>query len=176
MSREDNFKAEGPYGEGRAALNEERKRESAHRKALFLKAYEQWGTVLKSCELADVARKTVKNWLSTDTEFAQDLEEAKMSFGERLEMIGLDRLENPAAGKGTDLLLIAYLNANMAAKYKPQTDLNEGAARDLISEMKKWRKTQVEPAKEEAKELSTPMEKQLAQILDKRKDDPEEDE
>ena len=155
MSREDNFKAEGPYGEGRAALNEERKRESAHRKALFLKAYEQWGTVLKSCELADVARKTVKNWLSTDTEFAQDLEEAKMSFGERLEMIGLDRLENPAAGKGTDLLLIAYLNANMAAKQ---------------------RKTQVEPAKEEAKELSTPMEKQLAQILDKRKDAPEEDE
>ena len=176
MSREDNFKAGGPYGEGRAALNDERKLESAHRKALFLKAYEQWGTILKSCELADVARKTVKNWISADIEFAQDFEEAKLTFGERLETIGLDRLLNPTAGRGTDLLLIAYLNANMAAKYKPQTNLNEASARDLIAEMKSWRKTQEGTAEKEIKELSPPMEQQLAHILDKRKALPEEDE
>ena len=42
--------------------NKERKDDAAKRKALFIAAYEEWGTVKKSAELAGITRKTFKNW------------------------------------------------------------------------------------------------------------------
>jgi predicted YcjX-like family ATPase len=92
----------------------------------------------------------------------------KRSFAESLEGIALDRVKNPDKGKGSDVLLITLLNANMPAKYRPQVAMNEDYAKELIFE---WRKAAKEIAKEIPKEegLSEDVEKTLTDILEKRK-------
>ena len=150
--------------------NTERKREGVKRKANFITAYVEWGTVLKACELTGISRQTYQNWHSNDYAFANEMVHAKRSFGEALEGIALDRVKNPDKGKGSDILLLGMLNANMSEKYRPNLALNEDSAREVISELRKIsrEKRSDGTVKEGGSGLSAPMEKTLAEILEKR--------
>jgi hypothetical protein len=151
--------------------NEERKDNSKKRKALFLTSYEEWGTVKTACTLSKVPKNTYKYWIVQDDQFAKDFHEAKVGFGETLEAIALDRVRNPDKGKGSDLLLLGLLNANMPQKYRPNMAMNEDSARDVIAELRKIsREKQTNgPAEEQVGELTDPMKEELANILEKRK-------
>ena len=150
--------------------NAERKRDGIKRKAAFIVAYEEWGTVRKACELSGIDRRTYQNWHSKDYEFANEMVHARKAFGEALEDIALDRVKNPDKGKGSDVLLVGMLNANMSEKYRPNMAMNEDSAREVIAELRKISREKKgdAPVEEGGSGLPAPMEKTLAEILEKR--------
>jgi hypothetical protein len=157
--------------------NAERKVAAAKRKEIFLAAYEEYGTIRASCRAAGVSQAAYLNWHARDDEFVKELELKKRSFAESLEELALDRVRNPDKNRGSDLLLIGLLNANMPSKYRPQFAMSEDSAKELITE---WRKAARDigrvsrPTKDEnGAELPTSVERTLAEILDKRTHAPE---
>jgi len=98
-----------------------------------------------------------------------------------LEGLALERVKNPDRGRGSDLLLIGLLNANWPAKYRPQVTMDQDSAREVLNEMKRWRKEGIVESGSVTSEagvtdLSPPVEKQLSDILDKRGSAPKEKE
>jgi len=168
---------------GKEALEEgnslEREYGSAQRrKAIFLAAYEEWGTVKKGCEAAGVTRHAYGRWTQRDPDFMRSVDLMKQSFAESLEAIALDRVKNPDKNRGSDVLLLGLLNANMPAKYRPSVAVDQDSAKDLIRE---WRKasqavlknTPVVEGSPDA-DLPVSVEKTLAEILEKRGNAPKE--
>jgi hypothetical protein len=126
--------------------------------------------VRKACDIAGVARGTYDRWHSSDMEFVKDLDRTKRSFAESLEELALSRVRNPDKNRGSDILLIGLLNANMPQKYRPQFAMSEDSAKELITE---WRKAAKEVGKvrgEGADEENLPVavEQTLSEILEKR--------
>ena len=138
------------------------------RRELFLKALGEWGTIHKACSVVDVTRGMYRRWVSEDPEFSGRVDSAKGDFGESLEDIALDRIKNPDKGKGSDILLIGLLNANLPHKYRPAAAMDHDSAKELIVE---WRKAvkqvKVDGGVSET-ELPAPIERTLAEILEKR--------
>ena len=148
----------------------EREHGSAHsRKVIFLAAYEEWGTVKKGCEAAGVTRHAYGRWTQRDPDFSKSVDLMRQSFAESLESIALDRVKNPDKNRGSDILLLGLLNANMPAKFRPSIAMDQDSAKELITE---WRKaSQVVIAnspKKENQDLPVSVEKTLAEILEKR--------
>ena len=152
-----------------------KKEQAARRKVLFLKVFEEWGTIRKACEVAGVPRGTYDRWNAEDIDFSKDIDAARQAFAESLEEIALDRVRTPDKGKGTDILLLGLLNANMPQKFRPQLAMNEDSAKELIVE---WRKAAKEVKRdgptEESAGLPEDVEKTLAEILEKRGNAPKE--
>ena len=140
------------------------------KKRLVSEALEEWGTIRMACSKAEVPPRTYRQWLMDDPEFSVSIDLARHAFAESLEELALERVRNPEKGKGSDVLLLGLLNANMPQKYRPQLALNEDSAKELITE---WRKAAKEikkdkPAQEEAAVLNEDVEKTLAEILEKK--------
>ena len=152
-----------------------KKEQAARRKVMFLRVFEEWGTIRKACDTTGIPRGTYNRWHSEDPEFSRDVDVARQAFAESLEEIALDRVRNPDKGKGTDILLLGLLNANMPQKFRPQIAMNEDSAKELIIE---WRKAAKEVKKdgptEEGTGLPEDVEKTLAEILEKRGNAPRE--
>ena len=94
----------------------------------------------------------------------------RQSFAESLEGLALDRVRNPDKNRGSDILLIGLLNANMPQKYRPQFAMSEDSAKELITE---WRKAAKEVGKdrgEEEEKLPVTVERTLSEILERRSD------
>jgi hypothetical protein len=152
------------------SANQERKAEADKRKERFLEVFEEWGTIRRACDVIGIPRGTYNRWHSEDPDFSKNVDLARQAFAESLEEIALDRVRNPDKGKGTDILLLGLLNANMPQKFRPQLAMNEDSAKELIVE---WRKAAKEVKKdgsteEKAAELPDDVEKTLAEILEKR--------
>ena len=140
------------------------------RKRVLIATLEEYGTIRKACEVSGVPRKTYDVWNRDDPEFSVSADLARRSFAESLEELALERVKNPEKGKGSDVLLLGLLNANMPHKFRPQLALNEDSAKELITE---WRKAAKEvkkdkPAQDEAAVLNEDVEKTLAGILQKK--------
>jgi hypothetical protein len=150
--------------------NAQRSLDAAKRKEVFLAAYEEWGTIKKACELTGITRDGYKNWQSGDPEFVRRLDSMRQSFAESLEGLALERVRNPDKNRGSDVLLIGLLNANMPQKYRPQFAMSEDSAKELITE---WRKAAKEVGKnrgEEPERLPVTVEQTLSEILERRSD------
>mgnify|MGYP003140936028 CR=1 FL=1 len=153
---------------------------SQSRKIIFLAAYEEWGTVKKGCEAAGVTRKAYEKWNERDPDFTRSVDLVRQSFAESLEAIALERVKNPDKSRGSDVLLLGLLNANMPAKYRPSVAVDQDSAKDLIRE---WRKasqavlknTPVVEGSPDA-DLPVSVEKTLAEILEKRGNAPKKEE
>jgi hypothetical protein len=142
--------------------------ETEERQRLFLVALGEWGTIHKACRVMDMTRWAYRTWVAEDPGFSQRVDGAKVDFGESLEDIALDRIRNPDKGKGSDILLIGLLNANLPHKYRPAAALDHDSAKELIVE---WRKAvkQVKVDDGPVEDgLPAPIERTLAEILEKR--------
>ena len=149
--------------------NTQRSLDAVKRKEVFLAAYEEWGTIRKACEIAGISRLSYGNW-HKDPEFAKRFDLMRQSFAESLEGLALDRVRNPDKNRGSDILLIGLLNANMPQKYRPQFAMSEDSAKELIIE---WRKAAKEVGKdrgEEEERLPVTVERTLSEILERRSD------
>ena len=157
--------------------NAERKGDKEARKALFLKAFREIGTRSGAFRIAKISRKAYDVWISEDPDFMRLVANAQLEFGEYLEEIALERVKNPDKNRGSDVLLLGLLNANLPSKFKPQVSMNEDSARDLIIEWRKAARERVSEEKvEDPKELSQGMEKTLIEALEKRGKAPKEEE
>ena len=161
--------------------NGERKADVAKRKALFLKSYGELGTVRDAVRVVGITRGAYRRWMNDDPEFMRSVDEAKQEHGEYLEGLALERVTNPDKNRGSDVLLLALLNANLPQKYRPQVAMSEDSAKDLILE---WRKAAKEvkavpegrlPAEVESEPLPTRVEQTLTELLEKRRDAPVKD-
>ena len=155
--------------------NQERKEEADKRKSQFLEVFEEWGTIRRACDVVGIPRGTYNRWHSEDPEFSKNVDLSRRMFAESLEEIALDRVRNPDKGRGSDVLLLGLLNANMPQKFRPQLAMNEDSAKELIVE---WRKAAKEvkkdgPVEEDGAELPADVEKTLSEILEKRGKAPE---
>ena len=160
-----------PLLKGRS--NEQRKADLIERKALFLKLYGELGTVRDTAKAVGVTRDTYRRWMNDDPEFMRSVDEAKQEHGEYLEGLALERVTNPDKNRGSDVLLLALLNANLPQKFRPQVAISEDSAKDLILE---WRKAAKEVKAEVVSEpLPTRVEQTLTELLEKRRDAPVKD-
>ena len=149
--------------------NAQRKEDSEKRKAIFLDEFEEWGTIKKGCEAAGITRVAYGGWLKTDPEFAKQVDLTRLSFAESLEMVALDRVKNPDKNRGSDVLLLGLLNANMPAKYRPSVAMDQDSAKELITE---WRKASQSVNKDKPPEeepLPASVEDTLTEILTRKK-------
>ena len=155
--------------------NAQRQEDMARRKEKFLAALEMCGTIRGSCGVAGIARTTYHGWIADDQEFAKEFDRARIMFAESLEELALARVRNPDKNRGSDLLLVTLLNANMPSKYRPQVAMSEDSAKDLLIE---WRKVAREhredpsgnvPGKSGV-DLAPNMEEQLREALAGKKD------
>ena len=158
--------------------NAQRKEGLVKRKEVFLAAYEEWGTTRAACRAAGISRSSYDRWHRLDDKFVKELDLVKLAFAESLEELALERVRNPDKNRGSDILLIGLLNANMPSKYRPQFAMSEDSAKELIVE---WRKASrdvsrvARPTKDEnGAELPTSVEQTLSEILTKRSNAPKE--
>jgi hypothetical protein len=159
-------KKERPLFQGRN--NAQRKEDSRKRKEIFLNAYEEHGTIRSACAAAGIERNTYTYWQVHDMVFAKEMGSRKQAFGEKLEEIALDRVQNPGPGKGGDILVLGLLNANLPSKYRPQFAMSEDTAKDLIIEWRKAAKDMKKEAAEKPAELPGNVESTLQEILERR--------
>lgn len=159
----------------RSRSNASRTADVVKRKALYLKAYDEFGNVRGATKAVGISRETLRRWIREDPEFMGAVEDVRQEFGEYLESIALERVKNPDKGRGSDLLLLALLNANLPQKYRPQIALSEDNAKELILE---WRKAAMKDVKEEvvSDPLPAGVEQTLNELLEKRGSAPVKDE
>ena len=135
-------------------------------KAKLIKAVEEFGGNMKAIRAAEISQRTYNRWLKDDPEFKENLEKAKVAFGESMLEIAIDRIKNPDKGKGGDILLISLLNAYMSHVFRPTTIVGEDTAKELITE---WRKAARADAKNKVENpLPAKMEDTLDDILNKK--------
>jgi len=155
----------------------QRKEDAVKRKAVFLEAFGEWGTIRKGCDAAGIHRNTYLWWLGSDPDFARSVDLMKQSFAESLEAIALERVKDPDKNRGSDVLLLGLLNANLPTKFRPQFAMSEDSAKDLIIEWRKAARDRVREEKvREPEELPVSVERTLTELLEKRRDAPEKDE
>ena len=146
-------------------VEKEEKEEDQQR---FLDAYAEEGSLLAARLVTGITRWRYRQWVIEDPGFSKRIDDAKGDFGESLEALALHRVRNPDKSRGSDVLLIGLLNANLPHKYRPSQAMDTDAAKELIVE---WRKA-AKQAKESGEgkdgadeELSAPIERTLIEIL-----------
>ena len=145
---------------------------TAEKKKLLLKAIKEYGGFIIAREKTGVPRSTYYQWLKEDEPFKNAVYAAKEAFGEDMLQIAVDRLRNPDKGKGSDVLLIAVLNAYMASTFRPTgaNDDKDTRVSDMLDEMRSIaRKNWNEQRIKEQSSLSEVVEDTLDNILGKKK-------
>jgi hypothetical protein len=172
MDARDKSKEKGRKNIGRT--NAERVEDKQTRKELFLRAFREIGTRSGAFRAAKISKATYDRWIWVDPDFMRKVSEAQVEFGEYLEEIALERVKNPDKNRGSDVLLLGLLNANLPTKFRPQFAMSEDSAKDLIIE---WRKAARSVSREEktkeTEALPASVEKTLTELLEKRRDAPE---
>ena len=135
-------------------------------KAKLIKAVEEFGGNMKAIKAAGISQRTYHRWMKDDPEFKENLEKAKVAFGESMLEIAIDTIKNPDKGKGGDILLISLLNAYMSHVFKPTTVVGEDTAKELITEWRKAARADVRNKVENP--LPEKMEDTLDDILSKK--------
>ena len=159
MAADKNGVRHHPENNGRAEMMRQNKK-------VLLAAVEQYGGNTKAMKAAGISKQTYYNYIKNDPEFKENLEHAKLAFGESMLEIAIDRVRNPDKGKGSDVLLISLLNAYLSHIFKPTTVVGEDTAKELITE---WRKAARSDAKKKSEQpLSENMEDTLDDILNKK--------
>ena len=159
MAADKNGVRHHPENNGRAEMMRQNKK-------VLLAAVEQYGGNTKAMKAAGISKQTYYSYIRNDPEFKENLEHAKLAFGESMLELAIDRVKNPDKGKGSDVLLISLLNAYMSHVFKPTTVVGEDTAKELITE---WRKAARSDAKQKLEQpLSENMEDTLDDILNKK--------
>ena len=153
-----------PQEEARKGITQEEKKR--RNQLLLISAVEEFGGNMKALKQAGISQRTYNRWLKDDPEFKDNLEKPKITFGERMLEVAIDRIRNPDKGKGGDILLISLLNAYMSHIFRPTTVVGEDTAKELITE---WRKAARADVKNNAENpLPAKMEDTLDDILNKK--------
>lgn len=109
----------------------------------FLAAYANAGTIYRAAPAASITRRQVLNWRTDDAlGFRARFELAQRAFAESLEDLAMQRILEPAGNRGSDVLLMAMLNAHLPEKYRPNVVLSDESSKDVLKELQQIRKGQ----------------------------------
>ena len=112
----------------------------------FLAAYGEHGKVTHAAKAAGVTPQAVYKW-KRSPEFRERLDEAGEAFADKLEQMAPERLEDPKGNRGSDVLLMALLNANRPDKYRPNREPTDDTALSILTELRAIRKQRREERK-----------------------------
>jgi len=113
------------------------------RQHAFLVAYPFYGSIVGTAEACGIPVGTCYRWVNPSgttykgmQEFHEGFEQAKKAFGDTLEKLAWSRVTDPTGNRGSDVLLLALLNANMPSKYRPNVVLTDDTAKQVLSELR----------------------------------------
>jgi len=111
----------------------------------FLKMYAKGGTILNAARATGISRPTVYAWQRQDTlGFAARFQLAKEEYRESLEALAMSRLKDPKGNQGSDLLLMAMLNARWPERYRKNSEGKDERAKEALEEIRQmhrdWKK------------------------------------
>lgn len=133
-----------------------------YRQSTFLMAYAIAGSIKSAAEGIGVTRTTVHKWGREDkNDFRAKFAAVKEDFREHLQDMAIDRVKAQKPGDNP-VLLITLLNAHWPEKYRPNTIVTDGTAKEVMAEWKQW----VKDAKktETASEVPAEIEEREADI------------
>lgn len=139
----------------------EREINTRKKMAQFLVEFSSVGSVRKSAMAVNVPRNTIYGWIRSDTYGFKELyETAKHSFREYLQDIAIDRVKIQKPGDNP-VLLITLLNAHWPERYRKDQSAGSDAAKEMMSEWRKWLKKGIKASKEGKKKKETRTESEI---------------
>ena len=125
-----------------------------YRQSTFLMAYAVAGSIRAAAESIGIIRDTVYTWVREDkNDFRAKFTAVKEDFREYLQDMAMDRVKAQKPGDNP-VLLITLLNAHWPEKYRPNTIVTDGTAKEVMAEWKQW----VKNSKKENTSLEVPAE------------------
>jgi|TARA_R100000306_G_scaffold19189_1_gene23267 hypothetical protein len=125
-----------------------------YRQSTFLMAYAVAGSIRAAAESIGIIRDTVYTWVREDkNDFRSKFTAVKEDFREYLQDMAMDRVKAQKPGDNP-VLLITLLNAHWPEKYRPNTIVTDGTAKEVMAEWKQW----VKNSKKENTSLEVPAE------------------
>jgi len=73
--------------------------------------------------------------------FRERMHQAQEAFADYLEELGRKRLEQPEGNRGSDVLLMFFLNGLRPHKYRPNPPMTDETAKDLVAELRKLQRS-----------------------------------
>ena len=138
------------------------------RQHAFLAAYPMYGSIVATANAIGVPVGTCYRWVSPGSTtfkgmdlFGEGFKEAQKAFADTLEALAWSRVTDPSGNRGSDVLLLALLNANHPAKWRPNVTISDtDAAKSILAELRKAsrprRNDSVQDAVREAEDIVTP--------------------
>jgi len=136
------------------------------RQHAFLKAYPLYGSIVATANAIGVPVGTCYRWVSPGSTtfkgmelFSEGFKEAQKAFSDTLEALAWSRVSDPSGNRGSDVLLLALLNANHPAKWRPNvstisdTDTAKGILAELRKASRPRRNDSVQDAVREAEDI-----------------------
>lgn len=104
----------------------------------FLAAYSVVGSIKTAAENTGIIRGTVYSWVQEDKHnFRAKFTAVKEDFREYLQDMAINRVKDQKPGDNP-VLLITLLNAHWPEKYRPNTVVSDGTAKEVMAEWKQW--------------------------------------
>lgn len=103
----------------------------------FLSAFIQSRSFLKAAKTANISYRTAYFWKDRDyLGFNNRLNAAYTTIGDWAEETAFQRITSPDKNRGSDLLLLAILNAYKPERYKPAIVLNDPALKETLERLR----------------------------------------
>ncbi len=113
----------------------------------FLSFMGTHGTMGKACELSGAHPESVRRWKNTDTlGFADRFRQSQAAYSDYLEDMVHDRLTNPTGNRGSDVLLMARLNAERPDKWSRNVKMTHDVPNELIAQLQRLQALEPVPA------------------------------
>ena len=139
------------------------------RQHAFLSAYPLYGSIVATANACGIPVGTCYRWVNPGSStyvgmaaFHEGYENARKGYADTLEALAWSRVSDPTGNRGSDVLLLALLNANHPAKWRPNvsTISDTDAAKGILAELRKAsrprRNDSVQDAVREAEDIVTP--------------------
>jgi hypothetical protein len=108
------------------------------RQARFLELFGKFGQVTATAEATGIDRVTHYDWIKRDINaYRVKFDAAQQVWREALESRAMARIDDPQGNRGSDVLLLAMLNASWPDKYRPGVIVADDTAKDLLAELRK---------------------------------------
>jgi hypothetical protein len=115
-----------------------------HKQEAFLLAYAETGSIRAASPVCGTNRVTVYYWQKRDAlGFNNRFTMASHRFRERIQDHIIHRVFNPEGNRGSDVLLLALINATWPERYRQNVAMPDDVVKDTLAELKRLRK--VEP-------------------------------
>jgi hypothetical protein len=125
------------------------------RQQTFLRLFGELGRIGDAARGVGMNRQAHYDWLREDAQgYRGKWELAQAEWREGLESRAMARIDDPQGNRGSDVLLLAMLNAAWPDKYRPGVVVVDDTAKELIARLRRGPKASMKAAMDVDKELS----------------------